>query len=91
MIGLAQLTGTMPARIVGERMAASYVNFYIANQAVIVPQFDLPESDQKAVETLQQLFPNRRVIGMPSKEILIGGGNIHCQIQQFPSMIRPDE
>jgi agmatine deiminase len=85
MVGLAQ-QGTMPAR-----MAASYVNFYIANQAVIVPQFDLPESDQKAVETLQQLFPDRQVIGVPSKEILIGGGNIHCQIQQFPSIVARQE
>lgn len=83
--------GTMPTRMVGERMAASYVNFYIANQAVIVPQFDIPESDRKAVETLQQLFPSRQVVGVPSKEILIGGGNIHCQIQQFPSLARQEE
>ena len=65
-------------------MAGSYVNFYIANEAVIVPQFEFPETDQKAIETLQKLFPDRKVVGVESKEILVGGGNIHCITQQFP-------
>jgi agmatine deiminase len=65
-------------------MAASYVNFYIANKAVIVSQFGVEESDKAAVTRLQQLFPDRMVVGVPSREILLGGGNIHCQTQQLP-------
>lgn len=77
-----------PKRQKGERMAASYVNFYIANKAVIVPQFGDSEFDTKAVETLQELFSkhdnDRKVVGVFSREILIGGGNIHCITQQIP-------
>ena len=77
----------------GEAMAASYINFYIANKAILVPQFassdadqDLVDSDRKALETLRPLFPDRKVVGVPSREILLGGGNIHCQTQQVPSI-----
>jgi len=72
-------------RAVGERLAGSYVNFYIANQAVVVPQFGDQVYDAKAVETLASLFPERQVVGVPSREILIGGGNIHCITQQVPA------
>ena len=66
-------------------MAASYVNFYIANRAVIVPQFGDAEADALALKTLQPLFPDRhQVVGVYSREILIGGGNIHCITQQIP-------
>lgn len=68
----------------GQILAASYVNFYIANQAVIVPQFGCAEWDVRAIETLRPLFPGRRVVGVPSREILLGGGNIHCVTQQVP-------
>jgi agmatine deiminase len=71
-------------RKAGERMAGSYVNFYIANHGVIVPQFGDPIYDTLAIEALRPLFPNRTVVGVPSKEILIGGGNIHCITQQIP-------
>ena len=70
-------------RSVGERLAASYVNFYIANGAVLVPQFN-DVNDQKALDLLVQLFPGRRVVGIPSRDILLGGGNIHCITQQIP-------
>ena len=74
-----------PARQEGERMAGSYVNFYIANRAVIVPQFGCPEADRTAIATLQTIFePERTVVGVHSKEVLIGGGNIHCITQQLP-------
>jgi agmatine deiminase len=65
-------------------MAASYVNFYISNEAIIVPQFGV-ETDAKACETLRDLFPNHSVVGVQSREILIGGGNIHCITQQVPA------
>ncbi len=86
--GLDYMNGE-PTRIPGERLAASYVNFYISNRTVIVPQFG-DENDEKAVEILKQLFPQRKVIGLKtekcllSKDILIGGGNIHCITQQIP-------
>ena len=69
-----------------QKMAASYVNFYIANQAVLVPQFGAgaESTDAQAIETLQQIFEDRKVVGIPSREILLGGGNIHCQTQQVP-------
>lgn len=77
------------ARQVGERMAGSYVNFYIANNAVVVPQFGDPVHDVKAIQTLTPLFaPERSVVGVPSREVLIGGGNIHCITQQLPSKKR---
>jgi agmatine deiminase len=79
----------VPSRTVGEQMAASYVNFYISNAAVIVPQFGDEEFDAKAIETLQGLFPDRRVIGVATKEILVGGGNIHCITQQVPLLENP--
>ena len=75
---------TVFPRKVGDIMAASYVNFYIANQAVIVPQFGDVQADARALQTLQPLFPTRRVVGVASFEILIGGGNIHCITQQIP-------
>ena len=71
----------------GERLAASYVNFYIANQSVLVPAFE-DENDKKAVEILQKIFPNRKVISIPAREILLGGGNIHCITQQIPDCLK---
>lgn len=72
-------------RTQGERAAASYVNFYIANDAVIVPGFGSEEYDARAVKTLTSLFaPKRRIVQVQSREILLGGGNIHCITQQVP-------
>ena len=73
-------------REVGERLAASYVNFYVLNDAVLVPQFggENKESDKKALEILSALFPGRKVIGISARAILLGGGNIHCITQQIP-------
>ena len=83
---LALYKGTELPRKVGERMAGSYVNFYIANKAVIVPQYGCPQTDQKATETLSKLFPDRKVVGVQSIEVLIGGGNLHCITQQVPKV-----
>lgn len=73
-------------RTPGERLAASYVNFYFTNDAVLVPQFggENAESDARAVRILQELCPDREVVGLPAREILQGGGNIHCITQQIP-------
>ena len=67
----------------GERLAGSYINFYIANGGVIVPQFNNPY-DHAALETVGRLFPGHEVVGVYSREILLGGGNIHCMTQQQP-------
>jgi agmatine deiminase len=70
-------------RRAGRRLAASYINFYIANGGVIVPQFGVPE-DEQALHLLGGLFPQHDVVGIYSREILLGGGNIHCITQQQP-------
>ena len=70
-------------RYAGERLAASYVNFYIANKAVLVPQFE-DVNDQVTLDILSKCFPDRKVVGIPARDILLGGGNIHCITQQIP-------
>jgi agmatine deiminase len=70
-------------RATGERLAASYVNFYIANNAVIAPAFGVP-TDQAARAVLARCFPEREIVMVPAREILLGGGNIHCITQQQP-------
>ena len=73
-------------REVGERLAASYVNFYFVNGAALVPQFgdENAESDKRALDTLKALLPEKEIIGIDARPILLGGGNIHCITQQVP-------
>ncbi len=73
-------------REVDERLAASYVNFYFINGAALVPQFggDNALSDQRALDILKKVCPDREIIGIPARDILLGGGNIHCITQQIP-------
>ncbi|WP_056977327.1 agmatine deiminase [Lentilactobacillus senioris] len=80
--GVDAVDGTLP-RQEGDRLAASYVNYYTANGAIIVPQFGDP-MDEKAKETLAELYPDREIVGVYAREILLGGGNIHCITQQVP-------
>lgn len=70
----------------GDRLAGSYANFYIANSAVLVPQFggENAASDARALDILREAFPGRRVVGIDARAILLGGGNIHCITQQVP-------
>lgn len=70
----------------GDRLAGSYANFYIANSAVLVPQFggENAASDARALDILREAFPGRRVVGIDARTILLGGGNIHCITQQVP-------
>lgn len=71
-------------RMVGERLAGSYVNYYLANEAVIVPQFGDDEFDKLAIDTMKSIFPSKEAVGVYSREVLLGGGNIHCITQQVP-------
>jgi agmatine deiminase len=80
--GVQTVSGTKP-RKAGDRMAATYVNFYLCNRGAIVPTFE-DQHDQVALETLQTLLPHRKVVGVLAREILLGGGNIHCITQQQP-------
>ena len=70
-------------REAGERLAASYVNFYISNGGVILPQFG-DEHDAEAVRILTACFPERKIYPIPARDIILGGGNIHCITQQIP-------
>ena len=71
----------------GERLAASYVNFYFSNGAVILPAFggENEASDLEAKKIMEHLCPERKVIQIPARDILLGGGNIHCITQQIPA------
>ena len=70
-------------RSIGERLAASYVNFYITNGSVLVPAFG-DENDNLAINILTGLFPEREIVPIKSRCILVGGGNIHCITGQVP-------
>jgi len=77
------VSDNVAARPAGQRLAASYVNFYIGNSTVVMPLLD-SKRDKVAANQLRRLFPERRLIGVQSREILLGGGNIHCITQQVP-------
>lgn len=81
--GVIPAEGVYPRRA-GERMAASYINFYLCNGAAIMPLFNDPH-DRLAMQALQDALPGRTVVGIPTREILLGGGNIHCITQQQPA------
>jgi agmatine deiminase len=81
-VGVDLCEGSHP-RTEGERMAGSYINFYIGNSVVVFPLLD-KALDGQAREILQGLFPEREIIGVDAREILLGGGNIHCITQQQP-------
>src|SRR4029079_16268524 len=78
-----QVRDRVRGRIAGMRLAASYVNFYIANGGIVMPLLD-PRTDKAAAAKLKRAFPGRKVVGVPAREILLGGGNIHCITQQVP-------
>jgi agmatine deiminase len=61
----------------GRRLALSYVNFYLPNDAVILPAYEDGAADKKAYDTIAKLFPKREVIQLPAVELAYGGGGIH--------------
>jgi agmatine deiminase len=81
--GVEAVEGTTPRRP-GDRLAASYVNFYPANGRLVMPLLD-ERHDEEAAATLRRAFPDREVVGVPAREILLGGGNVHCIVQQVPA------
>ena len=69
----------------GQRMPLSYLNFYLANGAVIMPAFEVPQ-DERAYRILRDLFPDRKVVQVAATDIVVGGGGIHCITQQQPAV-----
>lgn len=80
--GIAPSNGM--SRESGERLGGSYVNFLITNGRVVFPLLD-PNNDDNAQQILERCFPNYDIIGVPAREVLLGGGNIHCITQQVPA------
>jgi agmatine deiminase len=77
----------MPRRVEydGQRLPASYANFYIANGIVLLPTFRQPDRDRRARDILQKCFPRRRVLTLDSTELIWGLGSFHCLTQQQPA------
>ncbi|MCQ2742660.1 MAG: agmatine deiminase [Bacilli bacterium] len=71
------------SRFSGNRLAASYINFYQGKDFVVMPSFNVKE-DKEAYEKIKALFPNKKIHQIYSREILLGGGNIHCITMQIP-------
>ena len=67
----------------GQPLPANYANFYVANDAVFVPQYDC-ETDEAALDALRVAFPDRQVIGLSARALLSGGGALHCVVQPQP-------
>jgi agmatine deiminase len=73
-----------PVYFAGQRLPASYANFYIANGLVIVPTFN-DANDRVALNTLAKLFPTRQVVGIHCRDLVLGLGTLHCMTQQEPA------
>ncbi|WOK92041.1 hypothetical protein Cni_G00732 [Canna indica] len=85
--GVISLDKTAKPRLEATRLAASYVNFYIANGGIIVPAFGDEKWDEQAYNVLSSAFPNHEVVMIQgAREICLGGGNIHCITQQQPAI-----
>jgi agmatine deiminase len=79
------ITLPMPGKVAygGSRLPASYANFYIANEAVLVPTYDHP-NDRRALGILTEVFPARKIVPLPSRDVVVGLGAMHCVTQQQP-------
>ena len=81
--GVIDADGTYP-RNAGDIIGGTYVNFYMANGGLVMPTYDDP-NDDPAHDILQKLCPDRKVVGVPAREIALAGGMIHCITQQQPA------
>ncbi|MFA7081391.1 MAG: agmatine deiminase family protein [Bacteroidales bacterium] len=84
-MNIVELPMPQPFYFEDERLPASYANFYIANESVIVPVFN-SKNDNKAIYILEECFKDRKVIGIDSTEIIWGLGSFHCLSQQEPKL-----
>ena len=72
-------------RNANDQLSASYVNYYQGHNFIILPQFGVKE-DRKAVTIFKKLYPDKTIVPVDSREILLGGGNIHCITMQIPAL-----
>ena len=84
-LNIVELPMPEPVIYEGQRLPASYANFYISNGAVIVPIFQ-SLADDKALQIIQECFPARKVVGIDSTDIIWGLGSFHCLSQQEPAV-----
>lgn len=80
-----RVAGTIPRKN-GEICIASYLNYLVTNNGVIVPQYG-DVNDELALKQLRRIYPDKEIVGVKTKEIVFGGGNIHCITQQLPSIV----
>ena len=73
-----------PVTFAGQRLPASYANFYVGNSVVLVPTFNDP-NDRRALDLFAELFPGRRVVGVFARDLVLGLGTLHCSTQQEPA------
>jgi agmatine deiminase len=73
-----------PVYFAGQRLPASYANFYIANKLVLVPTFG-DQHDAAALRTIATLFRDRTIVGIPCRDLVLGLGTLHCMTQQHPA------
>jgi len=83
-IEIVEMEDAWEAQQEGETFCISYINFYLANGAVIMPSFDAP-GDARARAVLERAFPDRKLIQLDIRKVAIGGGGIHCITQQQPA------
>ncbi|MDP2324040.1 MAG: agmatine deiminase family protein, partial [Gammaproteobacteria bacterium] len=83
-IELVELPMPAPLYFDGTRLPASYANFYIGNEAVLVPTFNDPK-DREALGILAELFPERRVVGIHAVDLVWGFGTVHCLSHELPA------
>lgn len=86
---ISQAPGAKP-RKEGDRLAASYVNFYQGEKFVLVPQFGV-EEDKSAIRLFKQIYPDKTIYPINSRHILVAGGNIHCVTMQIPEGVVKNE
>ena len=83
-LNIVELPMPRPVVYDGQRLPASYANFYIGNKYVVMPTFRDDKHDVKALDILQSCFPDRKVVGLDSTDIIWGLGSFHCLSQQEP-------
>lgn len=82
-LDIATLPMPEPVYYMGEQLPASYANFYIANHTVLVPVFN-DAADYRALGVIGELFPDREVVGVYARDLVVGLGTLHCSTQQEP-------
>jgi agmatine deiminase len=82
-LDVVELPMPRPVWFDGQRLPASYANFYIANACVAVPTFNDP-ADREALSLVARLFPEREVVGIHCRDLVLGLGTLHCMTSQQP-------